>query len=98
VQLGPLESAAALDLLDHTLGNERVAAEPDAAHELARLCAYFPLTLCIAAARLAVRPRWPISEMADALRQEQRRLSALTVEGDMAMRAALDLSFRALPA
>jgi tetratricopeptide (TPR) repeat protein len=97
LQLDRLEPDAALDLLARVLGDERVAAEPAATRELARLCAYFPLTLCIAAARLAVRPNWPVSEMADALRQERRRLAALAVEEDMAMRAALDLSYRALP-
>jgi tetratricopeptide (TPR) repeat protein len=97
LQLDRLEPDAALDLLARVLGDERVAAEPAATRELARLCAYFPLTLRIAAARLAVRPNWPVSEMAGALRQERRRLAALEVEEDMAMRAALDLSYRALP-
>jgi len=97
LQLDRLEPDAALDLLARVLGDERVAAEPAATRELARLCSYFPLTLRIAAARLAVRPNWPVSEMAGALRQERRRLAALTVEEDMAMQAALDLSYRALP-
>jgi tetratricopeptide (TPR) repeat protein len=98
IQVGRLEPDAALDLLGRALGAERVACEPGAARELVHLCACFPLAVCIAAARLAVRPRWPISEMASALRQEQRRLGALALGEDMAIRAALDLSYRALQA
>jgi tetratricopeptide (TPR) repeat protein len=98
IQLDRLEPGAALELLTRVLGEERVTAEPAAAQELARLCAHFPLTLCVAGARLAVRPRWPISEMADALQQEQHRLSVLSVNEDTAIRAALDLSYRAIPA
>jgi tetratricopeptide (TPR) repeat protein len=98
VQLDRLEPDAALHLLSSAVGQERVAAEPGAAEELARLCAYFPLALCVAAARLAVRPRWPISEMAGALRHEHRRLAVLSVTEDAAIQAALDLSCRAIAA
>jgi tetratricopeptide (TPR) repeat protein len=97
VQLDRLESAAALDLLSRATGSERVGAEPAAASELAGLCGYFPLALCVCAARLVVRPRLRISELADALRHERQRLCALAVEDEMVMRAALDLSYRALP-
>jgi tetratricopeptide (TPR) repeat protein len=97
IQLDRLEADAALELLVHAVGDQRTAAEPDAARELVRLCARFPLALCIAAARLAVRPRWPMSEMVQALASERGRLAALSVEDDMAVRASLDLSYRALP-
>src|SRR5205823_10796551 len=40
------------DLLARILGDGRVAAEPAATAELARLCAYLPLALRIAAANL----------------------------------------------
>lgn len=98
VQLGRLDMPSALALLGDALGTRRVSGEPEAARELAQLCAFFPLTLRIAAARLAVRPRWAISEMVSALRQERRRLSLLAVEDDMAIQAALDLSYQSLPA
>lgn len=97
IQLDRLDSAAAMDLLSDALGSDRVAAEPAAARELASLCAYFPLALCVSAARLVVRPRWQISELVEALRQEHRFLSAFAVEDEMVVRAALDLSYRALP-
>jgi tetratricopeptide (TPR) repeat protein len=97
VQLDRLESAEAIELLSYVLGEDRIAVERAAADELAGLCAYFPLPLCISAARLVVRPRWRISQLVHELRLEQRRLSAFAVEEDLAVRAALDLSYRALP-
>lgn len=51
-------------LLIATLGAERVAEEPDAARELARLCGHFPLSLRIAAARLLTRPGLGIGDCA----------------------------------
>ncbi len=93
VQLDRLETADAVDLLRQLLGADRVAAELAAAAELASLCAYFPLALCLCAARLAVRPRWRISELVHALRRERRRLAEVAVDDELAMRAALDLSY-----
>ena len=49
----------ARDLLARRLGTSRVAAEPDAAEELADLCARLPLALNITAARAAARPASP---------------------------------------
>ncbi len=97
IQLDRLESAAAFELLSHALGADRVAAEPAEAADLASLCAFFPLALCISAARLAVRPRSRIGELVGALRLERRRLAGLAVDDELGMRAALDLSYRALP-
>lgn len=97
IQLDCLESSAAIELLSYVLGEDRVARERAAIDELASLCAYVPLTLCISAARLVVRPRWQISEFVHELRSEQHRLSAFAVEEDVAMRASLDLSCRGLP-
>ncbi|MBQ1090475.1 AfsR/SARP family transcriptional regulator [Streptomyces sp. B93] len=49
-------------LLISILGAERVAREPEAARELARVCGHFPLSLRIAAARLLTRPGLGIGE------------------------------------
>lgn len=98
VQLDRLGSTAAVDLLRQVLGEERVSAEQAAAEELALLCAYFPLTLCISAARLAVRPKRKISELVRVLRSDRRRLSAFAADDELALRVSLDLSYRALPA
>lgn len=59
--LAPEESR---QLLIATLGAERVADEPEAARELARLCGHFPLSLRIAAARLLTRPGLGIGDCA----------------------------------
>jgi tetratricopeptide (TPR) repeat protein len=97
VQLARLEADAALELLSATIGENRVLAEPHAACELVDLCGRLPLAVCVAGGRLAARPRWPVSEMVQAMAQERERLAALTMEGDMAVHSALDVSYGALP-
>jgi tetratricopeptide (TPR) repeat protein len=96
IQLDELGSDAAVELLRRTVGDERTLAEPHAARALVDLCARVPLAVCVAGARLASRSRWPISEMVQALEQERRRLAALAMENDMAVRPALDVSYRSL--
>jgi tetratricopeptide (TPR) repeat protein len=96
IQLDRLDVDAALELLARTLGDDRVLAEPHAARELVELCARLPLAVCVAGARLAARARWPVSEMVQALTHERRRLATLALEDDMAVRPALDVSYRAL--
>jgi tetratricopeptide (TPR) repeat protein len=98
VPLDALSPGAALELLTRTIGGDRARAEPDAARELAGLCGHLPLALRIAGARLAARPRWPVSEMTAAMTAGHERLAALATEEDMPVRSALDLSYSALPA
>jgi tetratricopeptide (TPR) repeat protein len=98
IQVGGLDADAALELLGRTIGDERARAEPHATRELVELCARVPLALCIAGARLAARSRWPVSEMVAAMAHERERLAALSMEDSMAVRGALDISYRALPA
>ncbi|MBP2330324.1 DNA-binding SARP family transcriptional activator/tetratricopeptide (TPR) repeat protein [Kibdelosporangium banguiense] len=88
----------ALDLLARILGAERVNAEHEAAVEFAKLCAYLPLALRIAAANLADRPGCGIQDYVAELR-EGNLLAALAVQGDeqTAVRTAFDLSYAALP-
>jgi tetratricopeptide (TPR) repeat protein len=93
--LGP---AAALELLTRTIGDDRARAEPHAARQLVDLCGHLPLAVCVVGARLAARTRWPVSEMVEAMTLERDRLAALTMEDDMVVRGALDISARALPA
>ncbi|MGH3246164.1 MAG: ATP-binding protein [Trebonia sp.] len=98
IQLDRLDSDAAFELLGSTIGSERTLAETHAARELVELCGRLPLAICIAGARLAARSRWPVSEMVEAMVHEKERLAALTMEEDMPVRTALDLSYGALPA
>jgi len=96
IQIDRLAPDAGLDLLSRTLGDDRTLAEPQAARELVELTARVPLALCVAGARLAARAKWPISEMVEALDNERRRLAALAMEGDVAVRSALDVSYQSL--
>ncbi|WP_336207263.1 AfsR/SARP family transcriptional regulator [Nonomuraea sp. LPB2021202275-12-8] len=97
VELGVLETGQAVDLLARVAGRDRIAAEPEAARELARLCGHLPLALRIAGARLATHPGRPLSELASRLADERHRLDELTY-GDLEVRAGLSFSHRRLSA
>jgi DNA-binding SARP family transcriptional activator len=92
-----LGNEESLDLLTSLLGAPRLASEPQAAADLARLCGFLPLALRIAAAHLARHPDRPITDLVTRLREDDR-LAALEIEGDdqSAVRAAFDLSYVAL--
>ncbi|MFH8338619.1 BTAD domain-containing putative transcriptional regulator [Streptomyces sp. AM6-12] len=90
--MSPRESAA---LVAETLGAGRVAAEPDAALDLARLCGHLPLALRIATARLRNRPRWTLRYLVERLQDETRRLDELS-SGARSVSATLRLSYQAL--
>jgi len=97
--LDVLDPDEAVLLLTRILGEDRVAAEPDAAAELARACSYLPLALRIAAANATNHPG---SSLADQVRSVggERPLAALEVAGDerASVRRAFDLSYEVLPA
>ncbi|WP_432167844.1 BTAD domain-containing putative transcriptional regulator [Streptomyces sp. bgisy031] len=97
VPLNPLPPGDAAGLLAAVLGEERVAAEPEAVERLAGLCDGLPLALRVTAARLAERPDGTLAAMAGELADEQRRLSLLDIE-DTGVSAALRLTVRHLPA
>ncbi|MEU3661479.1 BTAD domain-containing putative transcriptional regulator [Streptomyces sp. NPDC032940] len=63
-RLGTLTPDESHQLLISTVGAGRIAAEPEAARELADLCGHFPLSLRIAAARLLTRPGLGIGDCA----------------------------------
>ncbi|WP_314175115.1 ATP-binding protein [Streptomyces winkii] len=99
VQLEPLAEDAAVELLAATLADGRVDDQPDDARALVDLCAGLPLAVRVAGARLATRPSRRIGTMVRALTEERGRLAVLTVEDDdHGVQAALDLSYRELPA
>ncbi len=98
VELGPLDEAAAIGLLEAIVGAERTQAEPDATRSVVRLCGRLPLAVCVSGARLAPHPRRQIGQVADELAGERHRLAALSLTEDLSVRAAFDVSFRSLPA
>jgi len=89
----PQDDAEAL--LHRLLGGGEAGAAPQVA-DLARLCAYLPLALRIAAARIGERPRHGLARYVDELAGGDR-LDALDAGDDEAgVRAAFDVSYRSL--
>ncbi|NAS20603.1 AfsR family transcriptional regulator [Herbidospora sp. NEAU-GS84] len=95
IELSVLLPAQAVQLLSRIAGAGRVAAEPEAAAEIARLSDRIPLAVRVAGARLAVRPNWPLKRLAGQLTDERRRLDQFAT-GDLAVRASLALSYLGL--
>jgi tetratricopeptide (TPR) repeat protein len=98
LELGSLAEPEARELFGHMIGADRVTAEADASGEVVRLCGGIPLAVCVSGARLAAHPRWPVSRIVRELTAERGRLSALSLAGDLSVRAAFDASYQALPA
>jgi tetratricopeptide (TPR) repeat protein len=82
IVLDVLTSGEAHHVLARQLGPDRVAAEPAAAGELARLCARLPLALAVTGARAAARPDITLTTLAAELRDTRGRLDALTTGED----------------
>lgn len=96
ITLGPLDERSARELFGKVVGTDRAAADAAAADSVVRLCGGLPLAVCVAGARLAQHPRWPVRQVADELASERHRLAALTIAGDLSVRATFDLSYQAL--
>ncbi|MEV8456177.1 BTAD domain-containing putative transcriptional regulator [Streptomyces sp. NPDC052095] len=95
--LDVLNLSEAHALLTRILGEHRVAVEPDAVVELARLCGWLPLAIRIAGANLIAHRTIGVAEYCAEL-AGGNPLSRLQVEGDerSAVRAAFHLSYEAL--
>ncbi|MEV4565669.1 BTAD domain-containing putative transcriptional regulator [Nonomuraea sp. NPDC049419] len=99
VTLGVLEQDEALRLISAGVGEERLSRESEASRELVALCGRLPLALSIAMSWIGDHEHRRIGDYVREL-ADRGRLVRLRVEGDesVAVRAALDLSYRALPA
>jgi DNA-binding SARP family transcriptional activator/tetratricopeptide (TPR) repeat protein len=96
LRLGLLSPPAARDALERRLGSARVAAEPDAAEEIIRLCGRLPLALAIVAAR-AAHPGFTLAAVAADLRRTQGRLDGFDAGGVAAdARTVFSWSYRYL--
>jgi DNA-binding SARP family transcriptional activator/Tfp pilus assembly protein PilF len=95
LHLDVLSHEEAMALLGRLVGDERIAAEPDAAGEVARWCGYLPLALRIAGARLAARPGWTVRTLADRLADARCRLDELEL-ADRGVRASFAVSYQQL--
>lgn len=96
--LGPLAPEAAVELLSRGGGGARTGQDPQAAIDVVTLCACLPLAVCLAAAQLAFRPAQPVAALAAALARGRGPLETPRAEGRAAVWAALDESYRLLPA
>ncbi|MGK5641469.1 BTAD domain-containing putative transcriptional regulator [Streptomyces sp. URMC 126] len=92
VDLDVLRHDEALGLFARVVGEERAAAERDAAREVVAACGRLPLALRIAASRLVARSCWDIGTLARRLRDEHRRLDELHV-GDLTVTAAFGMGY-----
>ena len=92
--LDVLSLAEAREMLARRLGQDRAAAEPEAADEIISSCARLPLALGIAIGRAAGRPKRPLTELAAELRNARSRLDALEADDAVTnVRAVLSWSY-----
>ncbi|WFE51440.1 AfsR/SARP family transcriptional regulator [Micromonospora sp. WMMD1155] len=87
-----LDPDEAIELLGRVAGVERVAAEPEAAAEVARRCGHLPLAIRLAGARLAHRPRWRVADLVERLVTGAGPLAELTA-GERSVGQAFALSY-----
>ncbi|TDB78459.1 XRE family transcriptional regulator [Micromonospora sp. KC723] len=78
----PLDQS--LTLIGAVVGPEQVAAEYEAACQLAELCDHLPLALWTAAGCVAMRPGWSLGYAVEQLRDRSRRLAQFDC-GEMAL-------------
>ncbi|MGC5289890.1 ATP-binding protein [Micromonospora sp. DT231] len=95
IDLDVFPPTEAVEFLTRLADDERVVGQETAAADLVELCGYLPLAVRIAGARLAARPTLQLAHLVGLLGDEQRRLDWL-VTGDLAVRASLTSSYRAL--
>ncbi|QFU88502.1 helix-turn-helix domain-containing protein [Amycolatopsis sp. YIM 10] len=95
--LDVLAEADARALLTARLGEDRLAAEPEATADLLTRCAGLPLALAVVAARGSLRPDLPLASLAAELRDAATRLGALDADDPAAsVRAAVSWTHAAL--
>jgi DNA-binding SARP family transcriptional activator/Tfp pilus assembly protein PilF len=92
VDLDVMSPDEALALFTRIVGEERVAAEREAALDVVAACGFLPLAIRIAASRLAARRTWTVSVLAAKLADERRRLDELRA-GDLAVKATFELGY-----
>ncbi|WP_371859033.1 AfsR/SARP family transcriptional regulator [Streptomyces paromomycinus] len=95
VDLDVMAPEKALTLFTRIVGEQRAAAEPEAARDVVNACGHLPLAIRIAAARLAARRTWTVAVLAAKLADAHHRLDELRA-GDLSVASALELSYRRL--
>ncbi|MFG3050397.1 BTAD domain-containing putative transcriptional regulator [Kitasatospora sp. NPDC048239] len=92
VDVEELTPEEALALFSAIVGEQRVADEREAAMAVVAACGFLPLAVRIAAARLASRPRWSVSDLARRLADQRRRLDELQL-GNLAVETTIGLGY-----
>ena len=95
LSLDLLPALDAVALLRAVAGADRIPADDRLPGEVAEMCGYLPLALRIAAAMLRHRPAWDLEHLAGLLRDQRRRITALS-DGEHDLSAVFDLSYRSL--
>jgi tetratricopeptide (TPR) repeat protein len=100
VSVGPLSEPDSIALVRAVTNGYRSEDAVGEVRELTQLCAQLPLALRIAAERAAGRPRMPLTELIQDLRDESALWDALSTDDDeeaSAVRTVFAWSYRALP-
>ncbi len=79
-------------LLGSIAGHDRVAAEPEVAHDIVRMCGQLPLAIRAVAAKLMLNHRYPLRKLATRLTDPRHRLGELCL-GELDVRARLSPAF-----
>ncbi|MGW6236136.1 AfsR/SARP family transcriptional regulator [Streptomyces sp. NPDC055094] len=95
--LDVLTASESRDLLGRHLGEDRLAADPEAVTAVLEHCAGLPLAISVVGARAAARAGFPLAVFAEELQDQSARLDALDA-GDLSanVRAVCLVSYRAL--
>ncbi|MFI5779986.1 AfsR/SARP family transcriptional regulator [Nocardia sp. NPDC051570] len=92
VRLDEMDTEEAVALLTRIVGARRVAAEPAATAAVVQACGRLPLAVRIVGSRLASRPRWDITAIAERLADERQRLGLLRT-GELTVEAVFRLGY-----
>ncbi|MEV4259953.1 NB-ARC domain-containing protein [Kribbella sp. NPDC049584] len=95
IRLDALSESEAVELITGVIGQDRVAAEPEATETLAKYSGRLPLAIRLIGGRLATRPTWPIRHFVDLLEDEGRRLDSLGSD-ETGVRASIASSVHSL--
>ena len=97
IRLGSLDDDEALTLLESFAGRQRLAREPDAAHDLVRCSGGLPLTLRLVGSRLADRPDLRVRALVSRLTQTSGGAVDLDPTASDSLQASLVIVWDRLP-
>jgi DNA-binding SARP family transcriptional activator/tetratricopeptide (TPR) repeat protein len=95
LSLDLLPAPDAIALLRAVAGADRVPADDRLLGEVAELCGYLPLALRIAASLLRHRPAWNLEDLAELLRDQRQRVTALS-DGERRLATIFDMSYTSI--